>query len=572
MGKISINYNMLSNAASNLRSGASSCRRYSDNLRSRSQNKLSGIEGGLSGHVWDAYTNVSQKQRALNEKADRMDTLSWAITELRDYAKDTDRAVARDIESRADTFQSANGMECGWIESAWNWLCNGVSSILNATELGQAIADAFRTAGDWLADKWRRLRQWYDYYGGKFWVGIGTAILAIAVAIVTIVTAGTGILAIITVIGAVIAIANGVVKLVTNIMALSCYKEDPYRADKLHEINTLPNLIRVGAENCDIPIVADALNFIANTIDVVDTFCAIVGLVDSVTKIYQTFTGKETLFQKYLGQGGVVDSIFAKDISGPNSNLRRTRAFDGISNKWYKTNPDGSFVTDLDGARVPVDFKEVEKMKLDFKTGIKRLKSTVFPSTHINGEYVPRVTGFDILKSQFKGDWADLPSDTAKGFRNAINNLKNMINNGKGTLQYNKNLLSDFFSGKSLVSTDQFGNVYKRHLRPMVIPEAFHTFTNWTGMEDVAKNFNKMINGDIKITDTIKTIDKITKIPGKIQQFVELDWFEFGDMGTVNKLIDKFTGKRWSNLYDDTLERFKNGLNNLGKPSAVPAQ
>ena len=43
-------------------------------------------------------------------------------------------------------------------------------------------------------------------------------------------------------------------------------------------------------------------------------------------------------------------------------------------------------------------------------------------------------------------------------------------------------------------------------------------------------------------------------------------------MGTVNKLIDKFTGKRWSNLYDDTLERFKNGLNNLGKPSAVPAQ
>ena len=106
----------------------------------------------------------------------------------------------------------------------------------------------------------------------------------------------------------------------------------------------------------------------------------------------------------------------------------------------------------------------------------------------------------------------------------------------------------------------------------MVIPEAFHTFTNWTGMENVAKNFNKMINGDIKLTDTIKTIDKITKIPGKIQQFVELDWFEFGDMGTVNKLIDKFTGKRWSNLYDDTLERFKNGLNNLGKPSAVPAQ
>lgn len=566
MGKISINYNMLSSAASNLRSGASACRRYSDNLRSRSQNKLSGIEGGLSGYVWDAYTDVSRKQNALNEKADRMDTLSRAITELRDYTKDTDRAVAQDIESKADTFQSANGMECGWIESAWNWLCNGVSSILNATELGQAIADAFRTAGDWLADKWRRLRQWYDYYGGKFWVGIGTAILAIAVAIVTIITAGTGILAIIAVIGAVIAIANGVVKLVTNIMALSCYKEDPYRADKLHEINTLPNLIRLGAENCDIPIVADALNFIANTIDVVDTFCAIVGLVDSVTKIYQTFTGKETLFQKYLGQGGVVDSIFAKDISGPNSNLRRTRAFDRITNRWYQLDADS------EGGRVLLDFKKAEKIKLDFKTGIKRMKSTVFPSfTDVDGSHVPRITGFDMLKTQFKDDLTSFPADTSKAFRNVMNNLHNMVNNAKGNFRYNQNVFNNY-SHFNFSYKDQFEATHIRLPHSMVMDEITHDFTSWTGIDDVVKNFKEMIKGDIKLTDTIKTIDKITKIPGKIQQFIELDWFEFGDMGTVNKLIDKLSGKSWSNLYDDTLERFKNGLDNLGKPSAVPAQ
>lgn len=65
------------------------------------------------------------------------------------------------------------------------------------------------------------------------------------------------------------------------------------------------------------------LNITAGLIDGVDTFCAVVGLIDSGTKLYESFTGKTTMFQKYLGQGGYVDSMFMQDTK-----VNSTRFFD----------------------------------------------------------------------------------------------------------------------------------------------------------------------------------------------------------------------------------------------------
>src|SRR5699024_9799781 len=151
---------------------------------------------------------------------------------------------------------------------------------------------------------WRRLRSWMDYEGGKFLVNIGMGVLAVAVAVAGIITAGTGILAAIAVVGSVIAIANGIVKIVQNIYALSTYKDNPYAAEKAAKVDTASDLLRDKAETVDNEFLRGFMEFSAGTIDVVDGFCAVVGLFDSATKAYETFTGKQTLFQKYLGKGG----------------------------------------------------------------------------------------------------------------------------------------------------------------------------------------------------------------------------------------------------------------------------
>lgn len=559
MGTISINYTYLSSAATQLKNGAAACRRYSDQLNNQCQNKLNAIEGGATGYVWDACSDVALKQRDLKNKADRLDQISSAITQLKDYAQQTDQQVSQEIASRAQEFQSANGMECSWIESAWSWLCNGVSTLLNSTEFGQMISDAFRKAGDWISDKWRRLRLWMDYDGGKYIVGIATAILAGLVAVATILTAGTGILAIIAIIGASIALVNAFVKLGTNIYALAVYKDDPYGAEHAANIEKASDLLRDISDRADIPVLSPALDILAGTIDVVDGFCAVVGLVDSVTKLYGTITKSQTLFQKYLGQGGIVDSIFAKDTSVEALNNLPTRTFDPLRNKWFTINEDNTL-----GAEV--DFSEASDLRFSIKTGLERLKAEVFTgSSTLDGGDLPRVTGFDIFKSQFKADLSDFKTDTMKGFSNALNSLRNVANEGVQSFRYDFHTMRDLFTGKDIGSRELF--IGARN----AFSHGFDTFKSWTGISDVGEYLQKIQSKttslSYKVGSAIKAVDSIKDIPQNAYKFATLDWFEFGDIGGINKKIDKLTSDRWSEVY----ENIRQGIFDLGRPSPAPA-
>ena len=561
MGTISIDYGWLSDSANKLKSGATACRRYSERLSDRCQNKLSAIEGGLSGRVWDAYADISVKRGELDDKADRLDTLSAAVTRLRDYAKDQDEAVCRDIENRASEFQAANGMECSWIESAWAWLCDGVRSLLNATELGRLIADAFRKAGDWLADKWRRLRAWMDYEGGKFLVNIGLAVLAIAAAVVTILTAGAGVLAAISVVGAVIAILNGAVKIVQNIQSLSTYKDSPYAAEKAATIDTLSDLIRDKAEGIDNDFLRGAANFAAGTIDVVDGFCAIVGLADSATKAYETFTGKQTMFQKYLGQGGEIDSLFTKNASRTHG-----RRYDPVQNKWFQKDDAGKW-TELDFS----SRKDSRGMKLSIKTGLKNLKSSAMKRTVIDGTKVPRVTGFDMLKTQFVDDWNNIKKNGGQAFNNVANQFRNFLHNGKGSFRY----IADSFG--DLVST---GSTDRKPLSVLgsYISSPVYNFKEWTGINKVGDFFDGLSNIKQALAsgkkdwvdvacDTVKTINTIKSIPENTEKYFAGDWHTFGDIGAFNKLLDKISGDRWK----DWCAGIRQSIWDLGRPEPAAA-
>lgn len=535
MGKISINYDCLSSAASNLRSGANTCRRYaSSNLNSRCQNKLSGIEDGLNGRVYDAYYEVGEKQRKLNEKADRLDSLSNAITNLRQHAENVDKGVSDYVTSKASAFQTANGMECSWIENFWNWICDGASSILDSTGIGQWLADVFRHVGDFFSDVWRKLKQWYIYDGGKFWIGIASGIAAIVLAIITIVTGGVGLLAIIAAVGAVIAIVNAVVKIATNIYALATYKDDPYRADHAASIQKLSDGMRELAHYDGFEGASTFLNITAGLIDGVDTFCAVVGLIDSGTKLYESFTGKTTMFQKYLGQGGYVDSMFMQDTK-----VNSTRFFDEAQMKWYVKDAHGNVTTK------EVDFSKVDLtdgFHFNFKKGIERMKSTVQLPSRASGDAIRTATGYEIFKNRFI-------SDISK------------VNPGRDF----KNFAHKAAKATSKVINDLTGLKvkYNRHQAAKQIKK---TVKDWTKINDINAFFRKDAN-KIQPRDVANVIKNIYNLPKNTYKVITLDWAGFTKTGDFISNLDKQTGSH----LDSALKNIKQKIWNLGRPAPQPA-
>lgn len=530
MGKISINYDCLSSAASNLRSGASTCRHYSStNLNTRCQNKLSSIEGGLSGSVCAAYDEVSEKQRKLNQKADRLDALAAAIDNLHQHAQNADDSVSTYVTTKASAFQTANGMECGLIEGFWNWICDGVSSILDSTGIGQWLADVFRHVGDFFSDFWRGRKQWYIYDGGKFWIGIASGLVAIGLAIITIVTGGVGLLAIIAAVGAVIAIVNAGVKIYTNIQALRQLKDDPYRADHTASIQKLSDLMRDKAHGSE----SESLwNTIANIIDGVDNFCAVVGLIDSGTKLYESFTGKTTMFQKYLGQRGYVDSMFMQDT-------KSTHFFDEKQMKWFLKDESGHVTTK------EVDFSKVDKsdgFRFDIKTGIDRMKSTVILPSRAGSDTIRTATGYEIFKNRFVSDLKKV---------NPGHDSKNFVNNLKKT---------------SVKAFDRFKGLNVKYNRHQAAKQIKKTVKDWTKINDINAFFRKDAN-KIQPRDVANVIKNIYNLPKNTYKVITLDWAGFTKTGDFISNLDKQTGSH----LDSALKNIKQKIWNLGRPAPQPA-
>lgn len=530
MGKISINYDCLSSAASNLRSGASTCRHYSStNLNTRCQNKLSGIEGGLSGSVCAAYDEVSEKQRKLNQKAVRLDALATAIDNLHQHAQNADDSVSTYVTTKASAFQTANGMECGLIEGFWNWICDGVSSALDSTGIGQWLSDVFHHAGDFFADIGRRIKQWYNYDGGKFWVAIGTGLIAAIIAVCTVVgivlTGGVGFLAIISIIGTVISFFNACVKIGTNIHALIVNNDDPYRADHIGSIQKVSDKLRDIAHDQSNGW-ANVLNGSAAFIDGVDTFCAVVGLIDSGTKLYETFSGKTTMFQKYLGQGGYLDNIFMEDTTSS-----ALREFDAQKMKWFKTE---------NGVRTEIDWSQGSErsgFKLSPKTGIERLRS--IPSSSQSSTAVAQTsTGFQILGNQFKLDWHNI---------HPIQDAKQMYQNGKTTASNTVNFL------KSLKTNTGRQNAWNKLVT---------TESKWTKLDEIKAYLQTPVNGR-NWAGRATFFKNCLKLPENAYKVATFDWVGFTDVGRFVNDLDGQTGKHIESLTD----RLKESIWNLGKPA-----
>jgi uncharacterized protein YukE len=384
---ISVNFSCLESAIKNADLASKRAKKYADSLNSGVNSRLSGITGGCNGHVADAYDSVNTKRRELNSISVKFSSFSKKLKNFEQNVKTADATLKSKIDGYSKAYATQHNIKTSPIETAWNWLSGGASSLLNETEFGQWINNSIRKIGDWFGDRWADLKEWYALDGGQFWVNIGLGLLAIVAAVFVIATAGVGLLAIVAIVGAAIAIANSAVQIGANVVALIHKDEDPAWTHRCGKISKASEWFSSAFPDNKV------LNFIGRTIDVIDDVCTIITFADFSTKAFTKISKKETLFQKYLGKSGVLDSYFAVDC---NSEAKKVlHKFDPIAGRWGIVNNDNEIIRYLTkDESAALKFGEAGSgFKFSLKTGYNNL---------FNGQY--ELKGYKILKGEVGAD------------------------------------------------------------------------------------------------------------------------------------------------------------------------
>lgn len=395
MGSIKIDFTMLENAVNHLEVAEQRTRSYGEALTSNNLATLEGITGGCTGNVATAYTSIESKGSELAKEgglADRFAALSGSLSTLATHAQEADTTLTSAINGYAETAITEMGISVSDWDYAWSDFTAGIKEWLNESELGQWINDACRNVSDFFERKWDELQEWYAFNGGEYICNIGLAVLGVAAAVFTILTAGVGLLAIVAIVGAACAIFNSLFQIGSNIAALCRYKDDPAWARRYGDNTSLSNLVddlrNTGTDN----VFVDALDFLGGLVDVTSTICAIVDFTDFSTKMFTKFTGRQTMFQTYLGYGGMVDSYFVRMGDKADS------VFDPTKRKWFLLGENGE-TTDIE-----VDFSRRNANTVDAKFDIRK--------------------GLSELRSNGNDGWNELKDAAKYDFRARWNSIK----------------------------------------------------------------------------------------------------------------------------------------------------
>lgn len=156
----------------------------------------SGIKRNLSG-VSTSRNNLSQsnyyiekKIQKLQEKAEKIDIFSRAVSDFSDDAKDADKRVARRIKDDTKSFKKANDISI----SVFAYIGVSLEDLAKAW-FGRDLVNMFNSA---VRSIKYEIKDWYHDEGGKYYVAIAADLAAIAVAvagIVALVATGAGVAA-----------------------------------------------------------------------------------------------------------------------------------------------------------------------------------------------------------------------------------------------------------------------------------------------------------------------------------------------------------------------------------------
>lgn len=446
MSAVRIDFTQLQIAITNLNLSATQTRSYGEALKNDNIGLLDGIAGGCSGNVASARDAISRKSTQLTGDgglADQFSTLANTLTTFGENVRTADAGLASVIEAHAETAEEVMGIECSRLEEFWYGLSAGVKSFLNESEFGQMINNAYRNVSDWFAEKWDDFKSWYAFDGGQFWCNIGLAVIGIAAAIFTICTAGVGFLAFVAVVGALCTIADGLATIYSNVKAIGSDDTDPAWARRMGDNKSISDFasdLEASGEGNSL------LTGFGKMIDFTSTVCAIIDFADFSTKTFTKFTGRETMFQKYFGSSGMIDSFFI------NMSDTSTRKFNAMTRQWEIFDSSGNPVLNDRGEIKVVDFKTLngdnKGVKFDLNKGLRELLGN-------------NADGLREIGNSFKYDFSTRTTSITNRVDMIVDNYRALDRVGVGTVGKLKMLLGECTTSAGDAFKDGFHSYFK---------------------------------------------------------------------------------------------------------------
>lgn len=299
MGVLKINYSELAGAIKNAEKAAKEADSYAEGLEKKVCKKIADLEGGSSGNVNNADYFVKKKIGVLKAKSEKLKNFAGKLSTFEENCKEADKDVGAKFSALYSQFKKDNGFKISIVSE---FFCYLGTKILNSTEFGKWLNNTIRSINDFFNDIWGEIKYWYKCEGGKYVVDIVLSVAAIALAVVTIITAGAGFFAIVAIIGAFISIVNAINNICTSAAALHYNDEDPAWANRYGEMDKLSDTLRKTVNSR----VAD---WTADVLDITETFCDIVDKVSDLPENIADYKGifndgKLTNKEKWLRFGG----------------------------------------------------------------------------------------------------------------------------------------------------------------------------------------------------------------------------------------------------------------------------
>lgn len=341
MSILFVDYSALDNSIKYANKAAAEARDYAENIDKKVCRKLMDLTGGSNANISNADWFASKKMDDLNKKAERLETYAARLEKFGTHVEEVDKGVKNSFNSLAATFKKNNNIQ---ISPVREFFVRLFTESINATEFGRWVKDAFNTIGDFRHTIKDELKYWYECEGGKYWVDIGLAVVAVVAAIITIAIAGAGFFAVVAIIGSVIAIVNGLVDIGTAGKALLLNDTDPAKAQRYGKMEKASDVMDTIVT--DNNTVNRFLYTTGDLIDATEAFCDLVGVMEIGNTVIQ-MSGKTTALKNLFGDKN--SGLGSKFLSNKTDEftLKNVATWDSFKNGSKSLIMDQQFRSDL---------------------------------------------------------------------------------------------------------------------------------------------------------------------------------------------------------------------------------
>lgn len=444
---VSIDYSEMRSASNAAKRTATQCQSYANEIQRKVTNKLDSLKLGSSSDTSQANYFAQKKIRDLNSKKNSMEKLAAKIDDVREYAKETDQNVASYIRRESVKFRQSHDMKVGVLVEFFTWLD---MVILNSNALDRFFKEKMTNLKNWVDEKKRKFKQWWELEGGKYIVKTAIAIVGTIVAVIflfcaaipALVTAIAGIASLFagfslaalgsvlwtvitaaaTFTTAIVAVADGLTKSIAGMQAVEAFEDDPGWARRYDSYSSFTAYLR--KNNFHDGYLNKLSYIVANKVDTVATIASVINLADTARRgisFYKSIkeNGRAKIFWKvkFTGKNGKVTwGTFKYGLKRTFDNVKVAKTFMGNTNISRITQ---SFEKAMKGYEVYKGIKNINKWMSNFNNLVEK------------GTYKYSI---DAIKSKIKEN--TITFDYLDKIKSTIDNIKSTTTKIKNTPNY----------------------------------------------------------------------------------------------------------------------------------------